>query len=324
MINENTIAGPSTVTTAPLPVALTIDAVNDLIPIYTANVNATQAISRNGYLGILGSPVGNTDTQTLSNKTLGNTNVLTIKDANLTLQNTSDITKQAKFSLASITTGQTRTYVLPDLSDTFVTLTATQTLTNKTLTSPVINSPSITNATITSDSYAGFTTSNSGSIYGISVASAVITQANSIGTGTIVQNGVAASQLATTAIKLGSAQITSNFVGSGTAVAQVTGLTVTVTNPAGGRSVEIMVYTTSLSSSSSGTPTLSLWNGTVGSGTQLEQSNGSSSGLFSVIYFTHTPAAGSITYNVGAATSAGVPTVTGGATFPAFIVVKAI
>lgn len=50
-----------------------------------------------------------------------------------------------------------------------------QTLTNKTLTSPIINSPNITNATITADALAGYTVSNTGSIYGIGVATGSIT-----------------------------------------------------------------------------------------------------------------------------------------------------
>lgn len=46
-----------------------------------------------------------------------------------------------------------------------------QTLTNKVLTSPTINSPTITNATITADSITGYTSANTGTIYGISVTS---------------------------------------------------------------------------------------------------------------------------------------------------------
>ena len=53
-----------------LPTASTIDATNDLLPIYTNSLTATQAISRNTYLNLSSQPVGLTDSQTLTNKTL--------------------------------------------------------------------------------------------------------------------------------------------------------------------------------------------------------------------------------------------------------------
>lgn len=65
---------------------------------------------------------------------------------------------------------------------TIVGTTDSQTLTNKTLTSPTINSPTITNATISADSITGFTVSNTGSIYGISVAAGVIASPTISGT----------------------------------------------------------------------------------------------------------------------------------------------
>jgi C1q domain len=49
-----------------------------------------------------------------------------------------------------------------------------QTLTNKTLTSPTITSPTITNATISTDTITGFSSSTSGSIFGITVTSGTI------------------------------------------------------------------------------------------------------------------------------------------------------
>lgn len=73
------------------------------------------------------------DTQTLSNKTLDNTTVETIKDSNLTVQNATDTTKQLKFDVSGVTTGQTRSLAVPDANTTIVGTGITQTLSNKTL-----------------------------------------------------------------------------------------------------------------------------------------------------------------------------------------------
>lgn len=322
----------SNVTINSLPTAGSIDPVTDILPIYTANVLATQGINRNTYLGLASAPVGLTDSQTITNKILGNTNTVTLKDTLFTLQDDGDITKQARFQLSSITTGNTRTYTLPDVTDTLVALTATQTLANKTLTSPTVNSPTITNATITSDNYAGFTVSNSGTIYGISVALGVITSAGSVGSGANATNGVQAAALATNAITLGYTQITSNYVGAGdTSVHQVTGLTSTVTIPAGGRKVKITFFAKDIFAATAGAiTTWSIWDGTVGSGTQLAATgtNAQANGYAfpGICIAVVTPAAGSKTYNIGAQTSnaANVPTLEASSTAPAFILVEAI
>lgn len=58
---------------------------------------------------------------------------LAIKDANFTLQDYADATKQAKFQVSGVTAGQTRTITVPDVDITLVGLAATQTLQNKTL-----------------------------------------------------------------------------------------------------------------------------------------------------------------------------------------------
>jgi hypothetical protein len=148
-------------TTGGVAVANSIDAANDYLLIYTASAIATQGINRNTLLGLSSAPVGINDSQTLTNKTLTSP---TINGATLsgTLSGT-------------YTIGGT-----PTFPSSVATLTGSQTLTNKILTSPTINAPTITNATISADTVSGFTTSNTGTIYGISVTTGAISSALSL------------------------------------------------------------------------------------------------------------------------------------------------
>lgn len=62
--------------------------------------------------------VGPTATQTLSNKTINNTNTVTLKDTLFTLQDDGDATKLLAFQLSGITTATTRTVTIPNKSGT--------------------------------------------------------------------------------------------------------------------------------------------------------------------------------------------------------------
>lgn len=185
----------TTITVDSLPIANSIDPVQDRVLIYTASATDIQGISRNVYLGLSSQPVGISDSQTLTNKVLGNTNTLTLKASNFTLQDGTDTTKQANFVLSGITTGTTRNYTLPNVSDTLVSLTATQTLTNKTLTSPTISGGSIDNSSITVDTISGHTTSGTGTVYGLNIVSGVLNTNNSVVTSNISAGAVTAAQM---------------------------------------------------------------------------------------------------------------------------------
>jgi hypothetical protein len=69
---------------------------------------------------------------TLANKTLNNTNTVTVKDTLLTIQDDGDATKQAQFQASGITAGQTRVLTIPDASTTLVGNDTAQALTSKT------------------------------------------------------------------------------------------------------------------------------------------------------------------------------------------------
>ncbi len=81
-------------------------------------VSNGDGVSGNPTIDIGSSVVTLTGTQSLSNKTLDNTTILTITDNNLTLQDDADNTKQLIFQLSGIATGTTRTLTAPNASGT--------------------------------------------------------------------------------------------------------------------------------------------------------------------------------------------------------------
>lgn len=167
-------------TIADYTAAVSIDAANDYLLIEPSGNTVYNKINRNVLLGLASAPLGTTDSQSPTNKTFDNTNVYTTKDANFTLQNSSSTTKQAKFSLASITAGQTRTLTVPDADLTIVGTATTQTLTNKTLTSPTISGGTIDNSTITVDSISGHSVATTVTVANLQIANGVLNSANAV------------------------------------------------------------------------------------------------------------------------------------------------
>lgn len=324
-ITANTIGGASTSTTAPLPAATTIDAVQDYLAIYTNSLTAAQGINRNTLLGV-SAPMGLTETQSASNKTFSSTTLTApVINGNIT----------GTYTLAGT----------PTFPSSVMTLTGTQTATNKTFTSPTITSPTITNATISSDVITGFTTSNAGTIYGIGISggntistaltlSSLLTLSNGLtlsgGTLTLPNNSITAPMLSTTAITLGYAQITGNLTTSSSSFVYATGLGVSVTVPAGGRRIKITVYLATLSTSAAASPTIGIFSGaTVGTlTTPLQQFNGINSASLAngaCMVWSGIPSAGTIAYSVGMNNgSSGTATLSASSTSPGFILVEMI
>lgn len=152
-------------------------------------------INRNVFLGVSGQPVDISTSQSLTNKTLDNTNILTVRDDRFTLQDSGDVTKQALFQLSGITTATTRTYTLPNASSTLADISTAQTLTNKTLTSPIITGGSIDNTTITVDSISGHTTSTVVTVGGVQLNNGIIGTSNAVVTASIADSAVTPAKL---------------------------------------------------------------------------------------------------------------------------------
>ena len=114
----------------PVPTAIDFDEAN------------AHTVASTGVHGITGSVVGDTDTQTLTNKKLSDSTTSFIDSTDATKVLKIDVTGTTGITgtlISAFTTAKTLT--LPDATDTLVGKATTDTLTNKTLTSPIINTP---------------------------------------------------------------------------------------------------------------------------------------------------------------------------------------
>ena len=156
-----------------------IDRTADFLEIVDTSAAQSKKITPNDLLGITGSPVGTSDSQTLTNKII-TTPTLTVNDDVLTIQDNADTTKKLQFQLSGITTATTRTLTIPNVSDTLVTLGATQTLTSKTLTSPIINTATINNPTLSVNTVSEFTSANGVTVDGLNIKDSALNTNNSV------------------------------------------------------------------------------------------------------------------------------------------------
>lgn len=181
--------------------AVTIDGSTHYLLIQPGSAStAYRKINRNVLLGVTGQPADISTSQNITNKTLDNTNTITLKDTLFTLQDDGDTTKQAKFQLSGITTATTRTYTLPNASSTLADIATAQTFTNKTLTSPVITGGSISNSTIAVDAIAEFTPANGVTVDGLNIKDGKLNTNNSVVTANITNASVTPNKLATGAV----------------------------------------------------------------------------------------------------------------------------
>lgn len=123
--------------------------------------------------------------QTFTNKTIGNTNTVTLKDTLFTLQDDVDTTKQLQFQISPITTGTTRTLSAPDASGTIA-------LTSNKLSAFAATTSSELAGVISDETGSGsLVFGTSPTISGVTITSTANISANTTFTGTqiLVDNG---------------------------------------------------------------------------------------------------------------------------------------
>lgn len=134
-----------------------------------------------------------TGSQIVSNKTVDNSNTVTIKDTLFTLQDDADTTKQLQFDASNIATGTTRTLTAPNASGTIAILTLAQTFTSNQTFSNASNSFGTGTGTGTQNFASGVTASGNTKTVNIGTGAAsgsttTITVGPTAGTGTMTFN----------------------------------------------------------------------------------------------------------------------------------------
>lgn len=143
----------------------------------TSDSGNSKRTTINSMLDLTSHPVGIDDIQTLTQKTL----------------------TAPTISSPVLSGTATGTYTLggtPTFPSAVVTLTGSQTLSNKVLTSPTINSPTITNPTITVDTLSEFTAANGITIDGLNIKDGKV-GANGVNTASIEDSAVTGAKIAT-------------------------------------------------------------------------------------------------------------------------------
>jgi hypothetical protein len=196
-----------------------VDRVADLLYIVDVSGGTSNKTTINQMLGITGAPIGDTDTATMSNKTL-----------------TAPVISSPV--LSGTVTGIYTLGGTPTFPSAVVTLTGSQTLTNKILTSPTINTATIVNPTLTVDTVSGFSVSNTGTVYGIGVTLGVITTASSVQGAALTNSSVTSNKLLTGATN---ATVATSETTTSTTYANLTTTTDSVTVTIGVNGIAIVL-----------------------------------------------------------------------------------
>lgn len=109
--------------------------------------------------------------QAVSNKTIDNTNAITVADGNLIIQDNADAAKQMRFEASGITSGQTRILTAPDTDGTLTLNAASQVITNKDIDGGTASNTSrVTLPKASSGTLAGLTRKEGTLVYDTSLA----------------------------------------------------------------------------------------------------------------------------------------------------------
>lgn len=147
--------------TSALTTIVSVDRAADYLYIVDFTDLSSKKVTPNALLGITGDPVGRTDIQTLTNKTI---TAPTISSP----------------VLSGTVTGTYTIGGTPTFPAAVVTLTGSQTLTNKVLTSPTINTATISNPTLTTDTISEYTGANGVAVDGLNIKDGKLNTANSV------------------------------------------------------------------------------------------------------------------------------------------------
>lgn len=173
-----------------------LDRTADVLVIVDVSLGTTFKVTVNNLLGITGSPLGTTDSQNVSNKTLLNSNTATFKDTLFTIQDDGDATKLAAFQASGITTGTTRTYTFPNRTGTLATLEGNQTFTGVlTATGAQLTTPTINNPTLNTNTVNEFTADNGVTVDGLNIHNGQLNTNNSVVTANITDAAVTPAKL---------------------------------------------------------------------------------------------------------------------------------